>query len=461
MTQGNPPRLLLAAANSGAGKTTATCALLQAFADRGERLASFKCGPDYIDPMFHSEVIGAKSRNLDLFFYGEDTARFLLCKNSAGCTLSILEGVMGFYDGVGGTSTRASSYDLASVTRTPVVLVVNARGLSLSAAALVKGFAGFRPDSNVCAVLLNRCSPMTYPMLKQAIERETGIPVAGYLPEMADCSLESRHLGLITAAEVQNLREKLQTLARQAERSVDLGLLLRLAHSAPELEFSPPPLPAGLPGKGVRIAVAQDRAFCFYYEDSLDLLRELGAELIPFSPLADAAIPAETDGLLLGGGYPEVYAKALSQNREMLQSIREAVAGGLPTIAECGGFLYLHREMEGEDGVDYPMVGVIDARCWNARKLCRFGYAELTAQSDGLLCRRGERFHAHEFHYWDSEQNGDCFEAVKASGRRWRCVHSTPALYAGFPHLHFYSNPGMAVRYLEQCQLYRKGYDRP
>lgn len=454
------PRILLAAANSGAGKTTVTCAVLQAFVNRGVKTASFKCGPDYIDPMFHSEVIGAKSRNLDLFFYGESTANYLLCKNAEGCGLSVLEGVMGFYDGVGGTTVQASSYHLARATATPVVLVLSARGMSLSAAAVVRGLAAFRPESNIKAVVLNHCSPMSYPMLKKIIEEEAGVPVAGFLPTLADCSLESRHLGLVTAAEVQNLREKLSALAAQAEKTIDLDLLWELAHTAPPPVYSRPAVPAPLPAP-VRVAVARDAAFCFYYEDSLDLLRELGAELVPFSPLECAALPPDTDGLLLGGGYPELYAKRLAENAAMRESVRAGLAAGLPCIAECGGFLYLHETLEGADGEAYPMAGVIAAAAHNAHKLCRFGYVTLTANRENLLCAAGERIAAHEFHYWESGDCGEGFAAEKpVSGRGWQCAHTSAALYAGFAHLHFYSNPAFAKNFLLQCEAHRKARDQ-
>ncbi|RPF48187.1 cobyrinic acid a,c-diamide synthase [Hydrogenoanaerobacterium saccharovorans] len=458
---GNVPRIMFAAANSGAGKTTVTCAVLQAFVNHGLKLASFKCGPDYIDPMFHSQVIGAKSRNLDLFFYSENTANYLLAKNAAECDLSILEGVMGFYDGVGGTTTQASSYHLAKATATPVVLVLNVQGMSLSAAAQVKGFLSLRDDNNIKAVVLNRCNSMTYPMLKQVIEEETGISVAGYLPNLKDCSLESRHLGLVTASEIQNLKQKLQELAAQAEQTINLGFLLELAQTAQKPTFTPPKLPVPLQNTPpLRVAVARDNAFCFYYEDSLDLLRELGAELVEFSPIADTALPSKIDGLFLGGGYPEIYAEQLTSNKAMLQSVYTSLQKGLPCIAECGGFMYLHQSIEGADGLVYPMVGIIDAKSFNTHKLCRFGYANLTAQCDSMLHKAGEVTPAHEFHYWDSTDNGNGVLAQKPTGNRsWQCVHANSNLYAGYPHMHFYSQPNLAYRFLKQCDNYRKVRD--
>ncbi|BDF71330.1 cobyrinic acid a,c-diamide synthase [Oscillospiraceae bacterium] len=449
------PRILLAAPASGGGKTTVTCALLQALVNRGADPVAFKCGPDYIDPMFHSEIIGAKSRNLDLFFLGEDGTRALLAENAAGAGLAVVEGVMGYYDGVA-LSSRASAYDLARATRTPAVLVVDGRGAALSAAALVKGFQSFRADSGLRGVILNRVSPMLYPRLKQAVEEETGLAVYGFLPNLPGCALESRHLGLVTAGEVADLKGKLAALAQQAEQTLDIDGLLALGACAPPLGPAHQTLPAPVAGRP-RIAVARDRAFCFYYADGLRLLEQLGAELVEFSPLEDGGLPREACGLYLGGGYPELCAGELSANAPMRRAVRAAVAGGMPTVAECGGFLYLHETLEGADGGDYPMAGVISARAYRTDKLGRFGYVTLTAKGDSLLCRAGEELPAHEFHYWESTDPGGAFSAQKPlSDRGWACGHAGPAMYAGFPHFHFCARPESAKRFVSACARYRE-----
>ena len=298
------PRLVLAGTNSGCGKTTVTCAVLLALGLRGLRVGAAKCGPDYIDPMFHSRVIGAKSSNLDPFFFDRDTMRYLLAHNGEGCDVTVIEGVMGYYDGLGLTSTRASTYEAARESESPVVLVVNARGAALSVLAAAEGFLRFAPDSGIRGVILNGCSAMSYGPLARELENRLGVRACGYLPRLPECALESRHLGLVTADEVADLQEKLRKLAAEAEKTLDIAALLEIAAAAPPLRFTPPVLPeAGAP---VRIGVARDRAFCFYYEDSLDLLRQLGAELIPFSPLADERLPDGVQGLYLGGGYPEL-----------------------------------------------------------------------------------------------------------------------------------------------------------
>ena len=449
----NLPRLLLCAPASGGGKTTMTCAILEALVERGVKPVAFKCGPDYIDPMFHSEVIGAKSRNLDLFFLGRDTTRALLYENGATGGVSIIEGVMGYYDGIAMTSD-ASAYDLARETGTPAVLVLDGRGRALSAAALVKGMAEFRPDANIRGVLLNRISPMLYPRLKEAIEREVGIHVYGFLPERPDCALESRHLGLVTAAEVTGLREKLSVLAGLVRDHVDLEGLLALAQSAPDLDATPMALPEPVVGRP-RIAIAKDNAFCFYYADALHLLERLGAELVEFSPLRDTALPEGCAGLYLGGGYPELYTRELSENTAMLAAIREAIGAGMPAIAECGGFLYLHDTLEDAEGVARPMAGVIHTPATRTDRLRRFGYVTLTARTDGLLGPAGTSFPAHEFHYWESGAPGADFHAQKPqSDRGWDCAYHTETMYAGFPHFHLCAAPDAAARYVAKCAEY-------
>lgn len=439
------PRIMLAGTHSGCGKTTVTCALLQAFINRGLQCAAFKCGPDYIDPMFHREIIGAKSGNLDLFFFDGNTARYLLAENSRDCKVSLVEGVMGFYDGLG-TSTRASSYEVSRETGSPVILLVDAKGASLSALAVIQGFLSFCPDHNIRGVILNRCSAASYGILKDEIIRRFAGRVSplGYFPERRELRFESRHLGLVTAAEVTGLKQKMHLLAAQAEESLNIDGILALAETAPELDFQPLAIPRL--EESVRIAVARDKAFCFYYEDNLALLGKLGAELAPFSPLKDKELPENIHGLYLGGGYPELYARELSENGTMRASVRRALQKGLPCIAECGGFMYL-TDAIGE----HPMTGFINTRCYDTGGLRRFGYVRLEAQKDCVVCKAGECLPAHEFHHWDCAGPGTDFKAVKAGGKSWDCVYADAGLYAGFPHLHFYSDLNAALRFYRAC----------
>ena len=322
------PRFLIGAAASGSGKTLITCGILQALKNRGLQIASFKCGPDYIDPMFHSKVIGTKSRNLDTFFVDEETVRYLLAKNASDCEISVIEGVMGYYDGLAGISTEASAYDVAVKTETPAVFIVNCKGLSVSAVPYIKGFLEYKKDSRIRGVILNQISPMMYPRMKEMIESQLPVTVYGYVPVVKDCVLESRHLGLVMPEEIRDIQKKLQEFSKVIEKSVDLDGLIRLAQTAETYEEIKEPeiYQVEYP---VRIAVARDEAFCFFYEDNLELLRKMGAQLVEFSPIHDSKLPDHIQGLILNGGYPELYAQQLSENRSMCQigraSCRERV----------------------------------------------------------------------------------------------------------------------------------------
>ena len=460
------PGFLLTAPASGSGKTLITCGILQALVNRGLQVATFKCGPDYIDPMFHGKVIGTRSRNLDPFFTDTCTTRYLYDKNAAGSGIAVVEGVMGYYDGLGGIETKGSTYDVARILDLPSILIVNCRGASLSVAAMIKGFLEYRQDSRICGVILNQVSPMIYESLKKRIEEELNIRVFGYVPKLKELSLDSRHLGLVLPGEIEALREKLNRLADHLEETLDLDELLSFAEKyartaqmdSGEWEKKiKQEIRALSLSEPVRIGVAEDDAFCFTYLDNLELLQEMGAELIPFSPLEDPRLPEGVSGLILSGGYPELHGERLSQNQSMRDEIREAVQGGMPCIAECGGFLYLHRELEGTDGKFYPMAGVLDTRAYRTEKLSKFGYITLEAREDQLLGAAGTKTRGHEFHYWDSESCGESFHARKPAGKReWDCVHGTKTLYAGFPHLFYYSNLQAPHEFLKTCLLYKK-----
>ncbi|MEA4929085.1 MAG: cobyrinate a,c-diamide synthase [Candidatus Limiplasma sp.] len=445
----NDPRVLLAAPASGSGKTMITCGILQALHNRGMRVSSFKCGPDYIDPMFHEKVIGIRSGNLDLFFSDEASLRRLFCRNAEGAQLSVIEGVMGYYDGQAAMSDDASTYKIARALQTPVVLIVNARGQSLSALAVLEGFLRFRPDSGMRGVIFNQMSERVFLSLKGEIDKMGVVPL-GYVPRAEELVIESRHLGLVTPDEIANLSGRLCKLAALLEKTLDIDALIALAADAPVLTRpEPEPLPV-MPK--TRLAVARDAAFCFFYKDNLLLLEKLGAELLYFSPIHDEELPQGAQGLLLPGGYPELYAKALSENTAMRASVAKAVRAGMPCLAECGGFLYLHRELEDMNGVFYPMCGVLDERAWRTPHLKRFGYVTLTAQGDSAFLEAGESIRGHEFHYYESGDCGNAMMAEKPSGDiSWRCIHAEGNLLAGFPHLFYESNPRLIARFLRRC----------
>lgn len=442
------PRFMITAPNSGSGKTTITCAILKALLNQGLKPAAFKAGPDYIDPMFHSRVVGAKSRNLDIFMLGENICRYLLAKNTQNSDVAVLEGVMGFYDGIG-TTPEGSAYALAKETDTPVIMTVAAKGASLSLAALINGFKNFREDSNIKGVILNNVSEMTYRYYKDVIEKETGVKLLGYMPEMDDCGFESRHLGLITAEEINDLQAIINRLAEQAAATIDIAAIIEIAKEAPVLSCMEPKTEKVAK---VRIAIAQDKAFCFYYQDSLDLLVEMGAELVPFSPLVDKEIPP-CEGLFLGGGYPELYAEQLAKNTSMLASIKQFVLQNKPCLAECGGFMYLMERYTDKDGASWPWVGAIKGEVYMTKKLKRFGYITLESSNDNLLAKIGEKINAHEFHYSDSTANGSSFVAKKASSNaQWECINADDSLCAGYPHMHLWGNPNFAANFIRACK---------
>ena len=456
MIKKNLPRLLIGAAGSGCGKTTFTCGILQAFSDAGRKPVSFKCGPDYIDPMFHTEVLGIPSRNLDLFFSDENMVQFLMAKHGAKGDLAVAEGVMGYYDGLAGISKDASTYDLGRATKTPAILLVDGRGKSVSLLAEIKGFLELEPESGIKGIVLNRVSAMIYPELKDMIEAQLPVTVYGYLPKMEECSLESRHLGLVTAKEMKNLQQIIRRLADQISETVDVQGLIKLAQEAEELSYEPPLLPKPAE-KEITIGVARDPAFCFYYEDNLELLKQLGARLAFFSPMEDEKLPEGAAGLIFGGGYPELYLSKLSNNNLLRNQIRGAVQKGMPCFAECGGFMYLQQTLQGQDGRTYPMAGVITGESFPLGKLSRFGYITLTAQKDTVLCKKGQQIKGHEFHYWDSTHPGDAFHAQKPLRKKnWQCIVAENRLFAGYPHLYFYSNPEAAKNFLTACIAFQK-----
>ena len=442
---------MLAAPSSGTGKTAVTCALLAALKRRGLSPSAFKCGPDYIDPMFHRSVLGVDSHNLDLFFCSPDRLRTLFARGCSGHGAAVVEGVMGYYDGLGGTTDRASAWHVAQTLELPVILVLNPKGASLTLAAQIRGLDTFRTPSRIAGILLNRCSGMLAGSLAPMLERETGLPVLGCLPEMPEAEFESRHLGLLTAPEIRDLSARIEAMATRMEQTVDLDRLMALC-TVKQPEEWPTAAP---PVHRVRIAVARDEAFCFFYEETLDALCNSGAELLFFSPLNDSALPAGTQGLYFPGGYPELYAERLAANVEMRAAVSAAVRAGMPTVAECGGFLYLGQTLEGKNGVAYPMTGVLPGNGVRRERLVRFGYAEITARSDSLLFRKGETFPVHEFHYWDSTANGSDITARKPlTGRTWDCAYTSPTLYAGFPHLYAAGSPELASRFVEAAERY-------
>lgn len=466
------PRVMLAAPASGSGKTLVACGILTALKNQGLRVSAFKCGPDYIDPMFHQQVLGIPSRNLDTFFTDREMTRYLFGRTASQGEISILEGVMGYYDGAGGNTTLASSYELAEVTDTPVILIVNAKGMSLSVLPVIQGFLSYKKNSRIAGVILNQMSAPVFQRLKDKIEQELSVKALGYVPNCPELMLESRHLGLVTPGEVTDIQSKLQKLAAILEETLDFNGLIACAKTAPELDWKKrefcPAENWHRRGDGVaknesrlRIGIAKDEAFCFSYQDNLELLQELGADLVYFSPLREQELPRGLDGMILCGGYPELYAEKLSGNRSMRASIWKKIDKGLPFLAECGGYLYLQEWLEDLEGRQWEMAGVFAGKASPAGRLGRFGYLTLTSDSSEQLLKPGEKIRAHEYHYYTCTENGRDYHGRKpAGGQEWDCIQGGSFYAAGFPHLYYYSNPGFVKRFLERCLEFRLQKER-
>ena len=455
-------RIMIAAPKSGSGKTTITCALLKALKNGGEQVVSYKCGPDYIDPMFHQKVIGIPSKNLDTFFTEADTTRELFLKNRTEKDFAVIEGVMGLFDGLGGVREEGSSYHLAKVTETPIVLVINAKGMGRSVIPMIAGFLAYDKEHLIQGVILNKMSKSYYEIIKPLIEDELSIRVLGYFPDRKDIHIESRHLGLVMPNELADIQKRLQVVSEELEKTVDVDAIKHIAEQASELMG----MYKGVNGdccaedkKSGRpvIAVAKDEAFCFSYEDNLLLLQEMGAKTTYFSPLHDTKLPDHCDALLIGGGYPELYVNELSQNISMKNAMKQAFDKGMPVVAECGGFMYLHDAIIDKNGVSHAMVGAVRATCEYKGKLVRFGYIEIK-ENQRCFWLEGELIKGHEFHYFDSTDNGENCTATKpTTGREYSCVMAGESYWLGFPHLYYPSNPFFAENFVKKAEEYKKG----
>lgn len=452
------PRLLIAGTGSGCGKTTITCALLKALCQKKYSIAAFKCGPDYIDPMLHSHITGQKARNLDPFFAGEEEQREILVHGTGECDLAVVEGVMGYYDGIG-VQEEGSTWSVSMAASIPTILIISVKGMSATLTAILQGILSYRKNP-IQGIILNQCTASFYSMIKPVLEKTLSVKLLGYFPKNAEIIFPERHLGLMTAQEISDLDTILEKLGKIALETLDLDEIVRLAQGAEALS---------LPQKSniyhgqqeikardrmrPKIAVARDEAFCFYYEENLEVLRELGAELVFVSPMWDQALPEEISGIYFGGGYPEVYAKELSENISFLESVRRAFSRKVPMIAECGGFLYLCKAITDSDGRQWKMTGLISVETVMKNKLNpHFGYVTMKAQESCLIAEKDDRIRAHEFHYSEVEQDGACFLMEKSTGRSWTGVYGGEHFYAGYPHLFFRTNRRTAEKFIKKVK---------
>lgn len=440
---------MIAATGSGCGKTTITCAMLKALTLRGLKVRAFKCGPDYIDPMFHKEIIGIPSKNLDLFFTDEKTTEELFRLDNDS-EVSVVEGVMGLYDGMSVDSNNGSSYHLAQALDIPIILVVNAHGMGRSIISVIRGFLDGDEDKRIKGVILNRISAGFYQSVKPIIEDELNIKVVGYFPKDETIAIESRYLGLVLPEEIDDIKGKIEKASVCLEECVNIDYLMEITKVNKEIIKA-----KDSNGFKVRIAVAKDEAFCFMYEDNLRLLREAGGEVVYFSPIHDESLPENIDGIILYGGYPEKHLEKLSGNTKIIADIKEAIINrGVPSLAECGGFMYLHDKIYDEEGKAFNMCGVINGDCVKTDRLVRFGYITITSGKDSIL-NKNALINAHEFHYYDSSNNGsDCMSKKPNRNISWESTHIGDNHWWGFAHLYYPSNPQFAKNFVEECYKY-------
>ncbi|GIQ69579.1 cobyrinate a,c-diamide synthase [Xylanibacillus composti] len=463
-------RLVIAGTGSGVGKTTLTIGLMAAWRRRGLAVQGFKCGPDYIDPSYHRAVTGRPSRNLDSWMLSPEAVREIMAKGSQDADISVIEGVMGFYDGKSPESNAGSTAEISLITESPVLLAVNCSSMARSAAAIVKGFQSLDPKVRIVGVFANQVgSEGHFQLVKRAIEQECGIPVIGYLRKEEAIEIPERHLGLIPSLERGELAPLFGQLADLIEAHVDLDQVFALSEAS-ELAAEPV-LFRGSPSRPrIQIAVARDAAFHFYYPENLELLEWHGARLLYFSPLAGESVPAEADGLYIGGGFPEEFAPVLASQKSGIRSMKDAITRGLPTLAECGGYMVLSESIQTTDGVVYPMAGLVAGRVVMQDKLAALGYRDVRGTSFNFLLPDGETAKGHEFHYSvmlqdaerasDSDKQGDpiagaAYETAGRFGMK-REGFAFANLCAGYTHLHFGSNPEIVRRWIRLCELARE-----
>ncbi|WP_160723290.1 cobyrinate a,c-diamide synthase [Bacillus sp. USDA818B3_A] len=446
-------RLVIAGTGSGVGKTTLTIGLMSALIKKGYIVQGFKCGPDYIDPTYHTAVTGRPGRNIDSWMLESEIVKEIVYRGSKGADISIIEGVMGFFDGHNPLNNTGSTAEISMITESPVILVVNCDNMARSAAAIVKGFQEFLQGTNIVGVIVNQVgSEGHFQIVKSAIEQECKISVLGYLKMEHDLSIPERHLGLIPSVERGDLTSYFDRLGDLVLETVDVQSLFGLA-KAPALKIKESQFIRKEKLK-VRIAVARDSAFNFYYQENLDMLEAFGAELVEFSPLKGEKLPDHVNGLYIGGGFPEEFAAKLAEQRDVKYSIRTRIENGLPTLAECGGFMYLTNSLETTDRKRYEMVGIIPGEVKMQPQLAAIGYREITGVEGNYLLAPNLKAKGHEFHYSTFLPKKEGHHAYQIKGMRGLTEegYMKGNLIAGYTHFHFGSCPEMVENWLKKCK---------
>jgi cobyrinic acid a,c-diamide synthase len=446
-------RLVIAGTGSGVGKTTVTIGLMSALRKKGYIVQGFKCGPDYIDPTYHTAVTGRISRNIDSWMLNHEMVKEIVNRGSKGADISIIEGVMGLFDGKNPNNNEGTTAEISIITKSPVVLVVNCESMARSAAAIVKGFQAFLEETNIVAIIANNIGGEGhFNIVKTAIEMECSIPVVGYIKREHNIAIPERHLGLIPSVERGEQNPFFNQLGNLVLETVDLDTLYKLA-KAPALEIKESRF-GKRAKKAVRIAVARDAAFNFYYQENLEMLEAYGATLVEFSPLDGEILPAHINGLYIGGGFPEEFAAELSQQTEVKRSIKAAIEKGLPTLAECGGFMFLTEVIETTNEKQYEMVGIIQGKVKMQTQLAALGYREVIGEEGNFLFDGNVMAKGHEFHYSTFHPKTEVQYAYKTKGMH--CLrqegYMKGNLIAGYTHLHFGSCPEIVENWIKQCE---------
>lgn len=447
-------RLVIAGVSSGVGKTTITLGLMAALKQRGLNVQGFKCGPDYIDTSFHTAVTERPSRNIDSWMFSKNVMKEIFVNGSNRADISIIEGVMGLYDGRTATSNEGTTAEISILLDSPIVLVIDCSLMARSAAAIVKGYQLLDDRVKIVGVIANKVGSIGhYQIIKDAVEQECAIPVCGYLLNDSKVTMPERHLGLVPLTESRNVKRLFSKLAKLVEETINVEQIIELSKSKPLAVDVSDSIFIKQPSNGLKIAIAKDQAFNFYYQENIDLIEAYGAECLYFSPLRGEEIPKEADGLYIGGGFPEQFAEELSKRVAVNHSIKQRIEDGLPTIAECGGFMYLAESIETKAENHYQMVGVIPGSIKMENSLQGFGYREITGQSGNYLFSNDQTARGHEFHYSSFNPKEPTMSAYHTIGVFGECVEGviTNNVIAGYTHIHFASCPKLVENFFNKC----------
>ncbi|CEK34410.1 cobyrinic acid a,c-diamide synthase,Cobyrinic acid A,C-diamide synthase,cobyrinic acid a,c-diamide synthase,Predicted glutamine amidotransferase,cobyrinic acid a,c-diamide synthase,CobB/CobQ-like glutamine amidotransferase domain [[Clostridium] sordellii] len=444
-------KILIAGTNSGVGKTTISLGIMQALTKRNLKVQPYKVGPDYIDPSYHTFITGRDSRNLDSYMLDDEKIKYIFKNASKDADISVIEGVMGLYDGFGIDLNSCTSSYTSKILKSPVILVINGKAMSSSAAAMVLGYKELDKEVNIKGVIVNNVKTKNhYELIKEAIEKYCNVEVLGYFPPNEKFKLDSRHLGLVPSVEIEALTEKFYDLGSEIEKYINIDRLIEISESEEiETSFELNELPKF---KNKSIAVAYDKAFNFYYKENLELLNQMNIEIKTFSPLYDEIVP-KADCIYIGGGFPEVFAKELGINKKMRESIKKAHENNVPIYAECGGLMYLGEKLLDLDGNEYEMVGIFEGISKMTKSLKRFGYCDGIAKVDTVFSNKGDIIKGHEFHHSEFNSNEECsYKMVKKRGNKivdeWYGGYSKGNTLATYLHTHFYNNLDSIIKFV-------------